>query len=85
MECLESMYGCVLVHDCIAVATESWWLLDPIERKLLILAATTSNNTNAKSLPVFLPYKSPNVSRLTSNILNFVYQFTVNILKNFTI
>lgn len=63
MECLDSLYGCVLIHDCIAVATESWWSLDPIERKLLILAITTESNCTAKDLPIFLPHKSPNVCR----------------------
>lgn len=62
MERLDSLYGCVLIHDCIAVATESWWSLNSIERKLLTLAITTETSGTAKELPVFLPYKSPNVS-----------------------
>ncbi|XP_012265355.2 protein fuzzy homolog [Athalia rosae] len=67
MECLDSLYGCVLVHGCLAVATESWWSLDPIERKLLIIAATTEGICTARDFPVFLPNKSPNVAfRLVS-------------------
>lgn len=60
-ECLDSMYGCVLIHGCLAVATENWWTLDPLERKLMIIAITAENNSPAKELPVFLPNKSPNV------------------------
>lgn len=67
MELLDSMYGCVLIHGCLAVATENWWHLDPIERKLLILAITLENNCIVKDLPVFLPNKSPSVAfRLVS-------------------
>ncbi|XP_046611942.1 protein fuzzy homolog isoform X1 [Neodiprion virginianus] len=67
MECLDSLYGCLLVHGCLAVATESWWSLDPIERKLLIIAATCDGTCTARDLPVFLPNKSPNVAfRLVS-------------------
>ena len=67
MESIDSMYGCVLIHGCLAVATDSWWLLDPIERKLLILAITAENNCTARDLPVFLPNKSPSVAfRLVS-------------------
>lgn len=62
MECLDSMYGCVLVHGCVAVATEGWWSLDPIERKLLTLAITTESICTTRDVPVFLPRKSPNVS-----------------------
>lgn len=62
MECLDSLYGCVLINDCVAVATKSWWSLDNVERKLLILTVTTESNCAAKELPVFLPNKSPNVS-----------------------
>lgn len=66
-ESLDSMYGCVLIHGCLAVATENWWDLDPIERKLLILAITTESSCIVKDLPVFLPNKSPSVAfRLVS-------------------
>ncbi|XP_015180819.1 PREDICTED: protein fuzzy homolog isoform X2 [Polistes dominula] len=44
IECLDSMYGCVLVHGCLAVATNGWWSLDPIERKLLIMTIATETN-----------------------------------------
>ncbi|KAI4478289.1 hypothetical protein M0804_011943 [Polistes exclamans] len=66
MECLDSMYGCVLVHGCLAVATNGWWSLDPIERKLLIMTIATETNYTARDLPIFLPYKSPNASILIS-------------------
>ncbi|XP_033214814.1 protein fuzzy homolog [Belonocnema kinseyi] len=67
MESLDSMYGCLLIHGSLAVATESWWLLDPIERKLLILAITSESNCTVRDLPVFLPNKSPSIAfRLVS-------------------
>ncbi|XP_012281102.1 protein fuzzy homolog isoform X1 [Orussus abietinus] len=67
MESLDSMYGCLLVHGCLAVATECWWTLDTIERKLLIAAMNSDSNYTARDMPVFLPYKSPNVAfRLVS-------------------
>lgn len=65
MECLDSMYGCVLVHGCVAAATEGWWSLDPVERKLLIIAITSESICTTRDIPVFLPHKSPNVSRFT--------------------
>ncbi|XP_058790878.1 protein fuzzy homolog isoform X2 [Phymastichus coffea] len=68
MERLDSSYGCVLIHDCIAVATDSWWSLNSIERKLLTLAITTENNGTARELPVFLPYKSPNLAYRLVNV-----------------
>jgi hypothetical protein len=71
MECLDSLYGCVLIHDCLAVATENWWSLNPKERKLLILAITADNNCTTKDLPIYLPYKSPNVNKLL-NLLNLL-------------
>lgn len=67
MECLDSIYGCVLIHGCLAVATEGWWNLHPIERKLLITAVTVEGICTTCDIPVFLPYKSPNVAfRLVS-------------------
>ncbi|XP_078038139.1 fuzzy planar cell polarity protein-like protein [Augochlora pura] len=67
MECLDSMYGCILIHGCLAVATEGWWTLNPIERKLLITVVTIENICTMRDIPVFLPYKSPNVAfRLVS-------------------
>lgn len=62
MECLDSMYGCVLVHGCVAAATEGWWLLEPVERKLLTIAIASESICTTRDIPVFLPCKSPNVS-----------------------
>ncbi|XP_066597945.1 protein fuzzy homolog [Prorops nasuta] len=67
VECLDSMYGCILIHGCLAVATTGWWSLDPVERKLLIIAVSTEGDYTVRDLPVFLPCKSPNVAfRLVS-------------------
>ncbi|KAF5281950.1 hypothetical protein FQA39_LY00474 [Lamprigera yunnana] len=61
-ECVDSEYSCILIHGKIAVATESWWSLDPDEIKLLSLVATVDNSSSSKDVPVFLPYRSPNVA-----------------------
>lgn len=64
---MDSIYGCILIHGCLAVATEGWWSLNPIERKLLIIAVTAEGVCTTRDIPVFLPYKSPNVAfRLVS-------------------
>ncbi|XP_011502317.1 PREDICTED: protein fuzzy homolog isoform X2 [Ceratosolen solmsi marchali] len=68
MEYLDSLYGCILIHNCLAVATESWWSLNPKERKLIILAITTNNNCGTNDLPIFLPYKSPNLAYRLVNV-----------------
>ncbi|XP_076672762.1 fuzzy planar cell polarity protein-like protein [Andrena cerasifolii] len=66
-ECLDSVYGCILIHGCLAVATDGWWNLHPIERKLLIIAVAAEGICTTRDIPVFLPYKSPNVAfRLVS-------------------
>ncbi|KZC09052.1 PREDICTED: protein fuzzy homolog [Dufourea novaeangliae] len=74
MECLDSIYGCVLIHGCLAVATEGWWSLNPIERKLLVTIVTVEGVCTTRDIPVFLPYKSPNVAfRLVSiTLINHV-------------
>jgi len=73
MECLESIYGCVLVHGCVVAATEGWWSLDPMERKLLTIAISTESICTARDVPVFLPCKSPNVNVL-KEILDLISQ-----------
>lgn len=61
LEYLDSTYGCVLIHGCLAVATSSWWQLDSMEKKLLTMATSLDRNCSACDLPVFLPKMSPNV------------------------
>lgn len=58
-EFVDSMFSCVLIHSKIAMATENWWTLHSEEIKLLSILASTESTTNAKDIPVFLPYKSP--------------------------
>ncbi|XP_011054196.1 PREDICTED: protein fuzzy homolog isoform X2 [Acromyrmex echinatior] len=74
MECLDSMYGCVLVHGCVAAATEGWWSLDPVERKLLTIVIASESICTTRDIPVFLPRKSSNVAfRLVSvTLINHV-------------
>lgn len=74
MEYLDSIYGCILVHGCVAAATDGWWSLDPVERKLLTIAITSESICTTYDIPVFLPCKSPNVAfRLVSiTLINHV-------------
>lgn len=55
------MFSCVLIHGKIAAATEQWWSLHADEMKLLSLLANAENSSAPVDLPVFLPYRSPNV------------------------
>lgn len=75
VECLDSIYGCVLVHGFVAAATEAWWSLAPIERKLLLIAATIEGTCTTRDIPVFLPCRSPAVAfRLVSvTLINHVH------------
>ncbi|KAK4886119.1 hypothetical protein RN001_002390 [Aquatica leii] len=61
-ECVDSEYSCILIHGKIAVATESWWSLHSDEIKLLSLLSAVDNTTSSKDIPVFLPYRSPNIA-----------------------
>lgn len=50
------------IHGRIAVATSSWWELDPKEKKLLSTFISILNeNTVSSDVPIFLPYRSPSV------------------------
>lgn len=63
---LGSPYACLLVRNKIAVATEGWWDLNAVDRKLLNIMLQTGDgagqNTMQLDVPVYLPKKSPNVS-----------------------
>ncbi|XP_034941565.1 protein fuzzy homolog [Chelonus insularis] len=62
LEYLDSSYGCILVHGCCTVATESWWQLDSIEKKLLSIVISMDRNASSCDLPVFLPKMSPTIA-----------------------
>lgn len=57
-----SPYSCLIVRGRIAVATEGWWHLNAIDRKLLHLQLQSTTTSMQFDVPVFLPKKSPNVS-----------------------
>ncbi|XP_021921650.1 protein fuzzy homolog isoform X2 [Zootermopsis nevadensis] len=60
-ECMDSLYGFLLIRGCVAVATSSWWQLDPEEKKLLALLVSVKGTCKTCDIPVFLPCKSPAV------------------------
>lgn len=60
-EGLESLFACVMLENCVAVATAGWWELTTEERRLLSLVVSTATNNTAIDVPVFLPCKSPSV------------------------
>ncbi|KAG8328034.1 protein fuzzy homolog [Homalodisca vitripennis] len=60
-ETLETLFACLLLDGCIAVATPGWWELAVEERKLLGLVVAANANTTSIDIPVFLPCKSPSV------------------------
>lgn len=60
-ELIKTPYVCLLVRSKIACATEAWWDLDPIERKLLVMLLGILN-TSPKVLPIFLPIKAPTIA-----------------------
>lgn len=61
-ECVDSLYGFLLIRGRVAVATSSWWQLDPEEKKLLALIVSIQGTCTVCDIPVFLPCKSPAVS-----------------------
>lgn len=60
-----SPYASLIVRNKIAVATEGWWELDAVDRKLLNITLQTSNKLD---LPVYLPKKSPNVRTIRVSV-----------------
>ncbi|XP_014250136.1 protein fuzzy homolog isoform X2 [Cimex lectularius] len=61
VERVSSMFGCVMIENCVAAATESWWDLAQMERKLLTHVLMTNTNCTIFDIPVFLPHESPTV------------------------
>lgn len=62
VESVGSLFGCITLENCIAAATDGWWELSQLERKLLSNLMNSNSNCTAFDIPVFLPCKSPNVS-----------------------
>ncbi|XP_055386158.1 protein fuzzy [Condylostylus longicornis] len=56
-----SLFCAIMIGSKIIVATEGWWDLNEIDRKLLIILFQTTNN-QLRDIPVYLPKKSPNTA-----------------------
>lgn len=61
-EYMDSLFGCILIHGRVAVATKNWWSLHPDEQKLLSLLISTDKIATQRDVPIFLPYKSPEIA-----------------------
>ncbi|PSN41040.1 Protein fuzzy [Blattella germanica] len=51
-ECVDSLYGCLMIRGRVAVATSSWWQLHAEEKKLLALLVSLDGTSTACDIPV---------------------------------
>ena len=63
VEAVDSTYGCVLLRGQIVTATKNWWGLHPDEIVLIMNYLLSEIPAVLKDTPVFLPVKSPTVSK----------------------
>lgn len=57
----QSEFGCLLVGNEVAVATQRWWQLPSAELVLIPLFVRSMLNCTAQDIAVFLPVTSPKV------------------------
>uniref|UniRef100_T1JJ89 Protein fuzzy homolog n=1 Tax=Strigamia maritima TaxID=126957 RepID=T1JJ89_STRMM len=61
VESLGTMYGCLLVHGRLVVATKKWWTLSECEAGLLAMFISCCSKMTTRDIPIFLPVESPSV------------------------
>jgi len=69
-----SPYGCILIYNRVALATERWWALPSLEQTLLLLLVAALPHASSRDLPVFLPIGSPKIAHrlLTFHLMSGV-------------
>ncbi|XP_050408676.1 protein fuzzy homolog [Patella vulgata] len=70
----DSLFGCLMVHGKVAVATKKWWSLSATELILLSLLVESLLRCSSRDVPVYLPQMSPSVPHrlLTFSLMNGV-------------
>ena len=63
VESVDSTYGCVFSNHGIVTATKNWFSLHPDEIVLLSLYLQSELWATLRDTPIFLPVKSPTVSK----------------------
>ncbi|BES87471.1 establishment or maintenance of cell polarity [Nesidiocoris tenuis] len=52
-------HGFLTIEGCVAVATDGWWSISPIEKQILSLIIRTKSNCTSFDVPIYLPYTCP--------------------------
>uniref|UniRef100_A0A0K8T009 Protein fuzzy n=1 Tax=Lygus hesperus TaxID=30085 RepID=A0A0K8T009_LYGHE len=79
VEVIGTQFGWLTIENCVAAATDGWWSLVQIKRKLLSHIVRSSSHCTCFDMPIYLPFKSPTVPiRLVSVCL--INPIRVNVL-----
>jgi hypothetical protein len=58
---IDTIYGCLMMNGRAIVATKSWWHLNSTETYLINLLSLTLNDSTSRDIPIYLPFKNPQV------------------------
>ena len=59
---VDTSLGCLMFNGHVIVASPAWWELNSNETYLISLLCMTLNDSTSRDIPIYLPYKSPNVA-----------------------